>query len=184
MGFCTLVTLLFAAAAGAQEFSAEILEYGMVGQPPNVTKVYAGHDERRIESLWDGNITLVDLNKKTAAIFNTKRKGVIEVPLKGLHDATKALLAGVNPCDLTYASGYMGSSTCKMIGEEKVNGRSAEKYEVGMTIGHMTTTWHDWIDKSLRIPLKNDLGGRTGSEVRNLREGPQPASLFEPPAGN
>jgi hypothetical protein len=171
-------------AACAQDFAAEIDEFVSAGQAPHVTQVYAGHGMRRIESSWDGNITLVDLNKETVSIFNNRHPGVIQVPLKNLGDATKALLAGVNPCNVTYVSGHMGSSTCKKVGEEEVNGRSAEKYEISMTMGSMTTTWHDWIDVSLRIPVKNELNGKTGLEVRNLRETPQPANLFELPAGH
>ena len=39
-----------------------------------------------------------------------------------------------------------------------------------------------WLDPKLRFPVKWQ--GKDGSgEMRNIQEGPQPASLFEVPAG-
>jgi hypothetical protein len=38
-----------------------------------------------------------------------------------------------------------------------------------------------WVDTKLHCVVKTDEGG--GIELRNIQEGPQPASLFEVPAG-
>ena len=49
-------------------------------------------------------------------------------------------------------------------------------------MGGQTVTGHVWLDAQWHFILKEALGmGMTG-ELQNIKEGPQPASLFEVPA--
>jgi hypothetical protein len=69
--------------------------------------------------------------------------------------------------------------TCHKVGNESVNGRSAIKYEGTNSSGESSQVW---LDPKLRFPVKwQEKNG--GGELRNIQEGPQPASLFEIPAG-
>lgn len=75
----------------------------------------------------------------------------------------------------------------ELIGSEAVNGVPAGKYRVsardangGQVQGYF------WISEQHRIPLKMDLSDgrkRAVMELKDLRVGAQPDSLFEPPAG-
>ena len=63
-----------------------------------------------------------------------------------------------------------------------INGRNAEKWELVLTMGGQTVTGHVWLDARWHFIVKEALGmGMTG-ELQNIKEGPQPASLFEVPA--
>jgi hypothetical protein len=68
--------------------------------------------------------------------------------------------------------------TCTRIGGDSVNGRDAIKYQASSTDGE---TSFAWIDTKLRCVVKWETSGK-GVEMRNIREGAQPASLFEIPA--
>ncbi|MEO8881019.1 MAG: hypothetical protein ABI446_11560 [Gemmatimonadaceae bacterium] len=71
--------------------------------------------------------------------------------------------------------------TCKSLGAESVNGRSSQKWAVTsndpkdkpMTI---------WVDDKLHLLTKTAESDGDGMEMRNIVEGPQPDSLFTPPA--
>jgi len=71
--------------------------------------------------------------------------------------------------------------TCRSLGSESVNGRSAHKWAV-------TTNDPDdkggtiWIDDKLHIMARSQ-GDDGAMEIRNIEEGPQPEALFEAPAG-
>ncbi len=69
--------------------------------------------------------------------------------------------------------------TCHKVGSETVNGRSTVKYEGTNAKGEAGAMW---LDSKLRFPVKWD-GKNGGGELQNIKEGPQPASLFEIPAG-
>ena len=69
--------------------------------------------------------------------------------------------------------------TCHKVGSETVNGRNTVKYEGTNASGETSSVW---LDSKLRFPVKWQ-GKNNGGEMRNIQEGPQPASLFEIPAG-
>lgn len=74
----------------------------------------------------------------------------------------------------TASSSYMG--------EEKVNGRQAKHWEISEILPdgrHLV--WQYWEDTRLRSCLKSIKPGISSYELTNLREGSQPASLFEIP---
>jgi hypothetical protein len=69
--------------------------------------------------------------------------------------------------------------SCHKIGNETVNGRTTVEYEATKASGDVN---HFWLDPKLRFPVKWQ-GKNSSGELRNIQEGAQPASLFEPPAG-
>jgi hypothetical protein len=69
--------------------------------------------------------------------------------------------------------------SCRKVGNDVVNGRAAIKYEGVSSDGKTGTVW---IDPKLRYMVKWQSADSV-MELRNIQEGSQPASLFEPPAG-
>src|SRR5664279_3595953 len=70
--------------------------------------------------------------------------------------------------------------TCTSEGSESVNGRAAHKWGVTSNDpkdGPMTI----WVDDRLHV-LSRSTDKNGGMEMRNISEGPQPDSLFTPPA--
>ena len=59
-----------------------------------------------------------------------------------------------------------------------MNGRDTVKYEGTNSSGEKSTAW---IDSKVRFPIKWEGQNGTG-EFRNIKEGPQPSSLFEVPS--
>jgi outer membrane lipoprotein-sorting protein len=51
-----------------------------------------------------------------------------------------------------------------------------------MTQGEETYQTTMWIDQKLRIPVRMEGPGGVTSELRDIREGPQPPELFTVPA--
>jgi hypothetical protein len=70
--------------------------------------------------------------------------------------------------------------SCTKIGSDTVNGRSAVKYEGVSSKGEKN---YIWVDTKLHCVIKMDGGTGGGMELTNIKEGAQPASLFEIPAG-
>jgi len=68
--------------------------------------------------------------------------------------------------------------SCKNLGSETVNGRSTVKFEGTNSKGE---TGYAWIDKKIAFPIKWE-GKNDTWELQNIKEGSQPASLFEIPS--
>jgi hypothetical protein len=76
-----------------------------------------------------------------------------------------------------------GETERKSLGKESVNGREAEKFLVIYSQAGRTDSVHQWIDGD-GIPVRTAaLDGSWSAEFKNVKSGPQPDSLFEPPAG-
>lgn len=71
-------------------------------------------------------------------------------------------------------------STCKKIGSETVNGRSCDRWEMTDKNGHKTTAW---IDQKLYAMVRLQEYDGTVTDLTNIKEGTQNASLFVVPAG-
>lgn len=71
-------------------------------------------------------------------------------------------------------------SACKLVGEEKIDGRKVKKWDIWNPRGFHVYFWTDAI---LDITLRSEIGGAK-YEVKNLRESPVSDALFELPAGS
>jgi outer membrane lipoprotein-sorting protein len=81
-----------------------------------------------------------------------------------------------NPC----ASSMNTDSTCKDLGPDIRNGRTCEKWLLTRKSGDTMTMW---VDQKLHFPIRTETSAGSVYEYSNIQEGPQPASLFELPAG-
>jgi len=70
------------------------------------------------------------------------------------------------------------------LGNEIVDGRATRKYKAVTDSGDGRAEMFQWIDDATGIPIKTaDVNGEWSVEYKNLKTGPQAASLFEIPAG-
>ncbi len=77
--------------------------------------------------------------------------------------------------------------TAERVGSEDVHGVAADRYRVESQDGQgRPVRGHLWISREHRILVRMDLstdGERTVMTLKNLKVGPQPDALFEPPPG-
>lgn len=91
----------------------------------------------------------------------------------GMAPSIKPFTDPSNPC------ASEAGATCKNLGVEEVNGRSCDHWQITDKNGKVSNTW---IDQKLHFPIKS-VSQDTTFELTNIKEGDQPASLFEIPPG-
>ena len=71
-----------------------------------------------------------------------------------------------------------------LVGKEAVDGKPATKYKMTFSEGRGKTTVYQWFLDGNGFPVKTAaLDNSWSYEYKNIKEGTQPASLFEVPAG-
>jgi hypothetical protein len=72
----------------------------------------------------------------------------------------------------------------KILGKETIDGRQVEKWEMISTAPKQEATRSfQWYDSELKLAVREEFPGGFVSELKNIRVGPQPDSLFVVPAG-
>ena len=72
----------------------------------------------------------------------------------------------------------------KILGQETVDGRLVEKWEMTMTApNQQPSRTFQWYDPELKLAVREEFPGGYVSELKNIRVGPQPDDLFTVPAG-
>jgi hypothetical protein len=85
---------------------------------------------------------------------------------------------------MSFSDAEKAGITRKKIGSEAVNGVNCDKYEISYKVGATTHKAFQWISNDNKIAIKNEAAdGSWENEINNIKVGPQPASLFEIPAG-
>ncbi len=181
------VFMACAAAFAQADFSADVVN---LSAPTNTfrTKIFASKDKLRIQGEdkagHTNSIMLVDLGKANSIVLMPQQKRYLEneatqIPGQGVtffraHDVEDAC-----PDWKRVAQPDEAKAKCTKIGPVPVNGREALKYEITSPHGKSSFLW---IDSKLHFPIKWQ-NAVASSELRNIREGPQPAELFKIPAG-
>ena len=150
----------------ALDFSADVVMKNkqMVAQKG---KMYVSGEKMRMDAAGMAIITRMD--RKVAWILMPVQKMYMEQPVD-----TKMLVTDKYPDEIER----------KLLGEETIDGRQAEKYLITVKKNGGTEKFHQWICKSTGIPLKMAAVDDSWSmEFRNLKTGAQDASLFEIPSG-
>ncbi|GAC1436453.1 MAG: hypothetical protein NVS1B11_25920 [Terriglobales bacterium] len=173
-----ILLLLLCSTAGAQQFSAEMVEKSKTGGS-STRKMYVCPNRLRLEGLPQQPGMLVDLGAGTTYMLLVKEKMyMVMKDAKGQMMQGMSLLAPADPKDpcATWKKTVPGL-TCTKIGIETLNGRSVEKWE-GTRGGEKDSMW---FDPKIGFIVKLDDKERT-IELRNIQEGQQPAGLFDIPA--
>lgn len=86
------------------------------------------------------------------------------------------------PVKQMFPDGSMFEMT--FMAKEKIGGRSTEKWEVihKRPDGYSSRAWQ-WHDTVLHIAIREELPGGFLRELKNIKEGKQPAKLFDVPEG-
>jgi hypothetical protein len=181
---CVAALLVIAQFALSQtEFSADVVDNQKAGR--GMTKVYFGKDKMRFDAAGDengGGAMIMNLTTQSYIVVMAKQKMYMEMPASAMENRgmfTFFKSGDVeNACaDWLKLSPNKGG-TCHKVGHETVNGRETIKYEGTNSKGETSTVW---LDSKVRFPVKWQ-GKNDGGELRNIQEGPQPASLFDPPS--
>ncbi len=169
-----LVALMIAVMFGisiAAEFSADMVSVSK-GQTMN-SKVNFGTDKWRSEFQKEGTkmITIVRADKNVVWMVMPAQNSYMEMALTNEHKMGMTKKAP-------------GEISRKKLGAETVNGMVCDKYEVTYTNKEGTTKMYQWLSTRDMIPVKSQAAdGSWSMEMKNIKTGKQPISLFSVPAG-
>lgn len=178
-GVFVLAALVATGCAGkATDYSAEQVHLDASGKDQGSMKYFVSGDKIRTEmEAPQGEGTLVTIYRKDTAkliMLNPESKVYFEKDLT--EDDLKKTAAGLAP-----------DSKTKQLGHEEVNGYKCEKMEVETTVSFMGMTRKSvstvWKSDEFDIPLRTKSQEGDISELRNIKTGRQPSSLFEVPKG-
>jgi outer membrane lipoprotein-sorting protein len=141
-------------------------------------KFYTSKGRIRIES-GRGTVMIMDPAHDSGWMLQPERKVAMDMGAQmkaGREAAGKIVSQG--PVDPNNPCAVLKGTNCKKLGTETVNDRQTQKWELKDEDGK---TVNVWIDPKLWLAVKTQTPDYTG-EFRNIKEGPQPESLFQVPA--
>jgi hypothetical protein len=126
---------------------------------------------------------IMDLSTQTSTVLIEQQHMYMQLPqqMANQRNAYHFFRTGdvENACADWLSQSWNKGGTCHKVGNDTVNGRTTVKYEGTNSRGESGTMW---LDPKLRFPVKWQ-GKNGGGELQNIKEGAQPASLFEIPDG-
>jgi hypothetical protein len=134
-------------------------------------KLYLSNGRLRID--WGEFADVFDLNKRTGWRILPYYKAYKELVDKDLSTFAPKLTNG-SLCPYAQVP-----SDCRLVGKEKLNGRTTNKWDLWNPRGFHV---YVWMDDTLPLAVRCDIG-ETRYEVKNLRKVAVSDSLFEIPAG-
>ena len=150
-------------------------------------KIYATKDKIRFEPEKQGAMkgaVIVNFSTHMTDVLMPERKMYMEMPQgqgPGAQQWSRDLFRPSNLDDACSEWAKLPQNqggSCKNLGGETVNGRSTVKFEGTNSRGE---TGYAWVDKKIAFPIKWE-GKNDTRELQNIKEGSQPASLFEIPS--
>lgn len=184
--FLWIVIFFLSAAAFAQtEFSSDIVHDGDHASK-TATKVYFGKDKVRFDTQGEsksGGAVILSLVDQKYIVVMPQQHMYMEMPAQSMEQRGMYTFFRIgdveNACSDWLKMARNNGGTCHKVGNETVNGRDTVKYEGTNSSGETSAVW---LDPKLRFPVKWQSAKSSGG-LNNIQEGPQPASLFEVPAG-
>jgi outer membrane lipoprotein-sorting protein len=166
-----LALLLLSSAAGAAEFSAQMLVKDGDKVMPGKLYVENGLLRQEFTDERGQTITVVRPDKKVVWVILPKERTYMELPLKRRLPGQFIQM----PPDAVQK---------RPLGKETINGYETEKYQVSVKSGEGVEFQNIWVAPKLGMPVKLVVERRHFSvEYRDIREGKQAARRFELPAG-
>lgn len=189
VGFiCLIACLVIGHRALAQEFSADVTS--TKGGGAGINKIYSSNNKVRFESqsqnaMGPTAIILDESQHKNIALM-PERHMYIDAPLPMVKPIITQFWRVDDPnnaCSQWKTAAQQAGTdqnwgSCTKVGADTVNGRDTVKYEGVSKKGEKT---HVWVDTKLHCVIKTEDSGGT-MEFKNIKEGAQPASLFEIPS--
>jgi hypothetical protein len=184
--FCLVLFSLLSTAVFAQEdFSAEIVRSSK-GEQRSEGKIYVSKDKMRFESEGGNDrnaVAIVNFATRTNRVLMPAQKMYIEMP-GGMGPAAQRTRYFFradpdNACSDWLKAANKPGGECHKVGSAVVNGRDTVEYEAKSEQGK---GGHVWLDRKINFPVKWDNNDGGEGELRNIKEGSQPAALFEVPS--
>ena len=178
--FCCGLGVSSAEAGGkVADYSADLVHVDAAGKVEPAGRIVAAPGKWRMEQLGEGAdapVVIVRMDKKAQWVLMPEEKMYMESVVKEGDPA-----AGMGK------AGPTGKVVEKDLGSETVNGYLCRKKEVtsestfqGRVVKHVTTVWQA---EEFDFPVRTRDQDGSVTEMRNIKTGAQPASLFEIPAG-
>ncbi len=168
-----------------EEFSADFVDTGASNRGTR-GRIFVDKDKMRFEAQGQAGhsgVIIINYATQTSDVLMPERKMYMESSISQSPGPQRTwnffrALDVDNACSDWQKMVQRPNGTCRKVGSDTVNGRSTVKYEGTSANGEVGTFW---LDKSLRFPIKWE-GKNNGGELQNIKEGSQPASLFEVPS--
>lgn len=168
VGFVLSVAAVLTAAAQAQEvgpkqpFHAQAVQQ-VPNQPPKVAEMHVDPHHVRMEYRMQGRrvLEIIDLDRHQAVTAFPDLGVYVEMkaPENVIRQATQG--GGMqSPCDA------VPNATCRHLGQEKLFGRVADKWEMTYRKDGKTLRALYWIDRSRRMPLRQVFPEGTTMEMK------------------
>jgi hypothetical protein len=158
--------LCVSSSAKAEEFSADLISRTSGGVLKG--KIFVSKDRARMETR--EAITITRMDKKTVWVLMPKDKKYLEQAF----DPIKAAAITEDP------SGVVEQ---KFMGQEIIDGRQANKYEVKYDTAGMRGSLLEWFTPGFHVPVKTAAVDNSWAlEYKSIKNARQPDELFEIPA--
>ena len=169
-----LALALTAAAAMAADYSA--VQVVKMGAKTQTHKLYASGDKHRIEA--NSNVLIARPDKGLMWFINPQNKTYTE---KSIPKVKRDSISGLEKMAKT-------DPGVKRVGTEKVSGYVCDKYTMKKAIPGSKSAMNAtvWFSKKLKVDVKSEIRApqfAQTSELKNIKEEKQSASLFELPKG-
>lgn len=181
-----LLLCTFAFAQMPAQFSADMVVVpGKSGGMATNGKFFFGGSKTRMEMTAGGQqvIMITDLDRKVVDQLMPQQQMYMEHAIGQPIGGRGPAMPEIKPYDASNPCNNDPNVTCNKVGTEIMNGRMCDKWEFTAKPGTHGTSRTVWIDKSTRIPIKTAMQDGMIMEFRNIKEGPQSASLFQVPSG-
>jgi hypothetical protein len=169
--WCWLLVLAVPGMARGAEFSALMLVKDDAKTMPG--KIYVSDGKMRQEFVDETGqtVTIVRPDQKVVWVILPRQRIYLETPLR-------TRLPGQF---IQIPPQAMGK---RLVGQERLNGYDAEKYEVSVPIGRGLEKQTFWVAKKLGLPIKMECRERSFSlEYKSIKEEKVPDRLFALPPG-
>ena len=186
---CLAILCMTCTAVFAQEFSADMVSTEGKNATQHTAKIYVVKNKMRVDGMGEGNqqgSAIMNYDTQTMTVIMPQQHMYMDTKLDqgpmGQQQHKFMFFQAMdveNACPDWHKMTDRQGGSCSKVGDDTVNGRPAVKYSTTDADGKTGTAW---IDKSLKFPVKWETKDGSG-EVKNIQEGSQPSSLFEPPAG-
>lgn len=167
-GAAVIIAVCCALNACAADFSADMVN--TAGGRTMQGKIYMAGNKMRMETA--EGITITRMDKRVVWILMPREKMYMEQEF----DQSKAPQTSEK---------VTGEVERKKVGQEMIEGKQADKYEIVYMADNKKETMYQWVLPQIKMPVKMVVPGKNGwsLEYKNLKMERQPDSLFEVPAG-
>ena len=165
-----------------QPFSADMTVTPGKGGESMAGKVYFSVPKTRMDMTAHGqNISVISNGAaQTSYVIMHQQHMYMEMHANQANPMTRNMPKFDSSFDPQNPCGKQADVTCKKAGTETVNGRVCDKWVTTDKNGKTSTAW---VDQKLYFPIKVLSAEGSTMELSNVKEGAQPASTFEVPAG-